>query len=213
MGAPQAAGRVDCHKVKCVALTFDDGPGPYTDALLHHLEVHRARATFFVVGRNVAANPAPVRKAYAAGHEIGSHTWSHPDLTKLTATRVRLELSRTDEAIKAAIGVAPKLVRPPYGAVNGTVRLQTTRPMVLWNVDTLDWRLRDSAKVVRKTLASVHPGSVILFHDIHPTTVRAMPRILKSLSKRGYHFVTVTRLFDGKPPGTVYGLAHAGHHL
>ncbi|MFI7613732.1 polysaccharide deacetylase family protein [Nonomuraea terrae] len=210
-GAPQAAERVDCRRVKCVALTFDDGPGPYTDALLHHLKAHRARATFFVVGRNVAANPAPVREAYAAGHEIGSHTWSHPDLTKITATRIRLELSRTDEVIKAAIGVTPKLVRPPYGAVNSAVRLQTTRPMVLWSVDTLDWRLRDSAKVARRTLASVRPGSVILFHDIHASTVRAMPRILKSLSKRGYRFVTVTRLFDGKPPGTVHGLALTDH--
>ena len=215
-GAAQASGKagaarpVDCRRVKCVALTFDDGPGAYTDTLLGHLARYRAKATFFVVGQNVAANPGIVRKAYAAGHEIGSHTWSHPDLTKLTAAGVRAQLARTDHVVKAATGVAPKLVRPPYGAVNATVRRLTGRPLVLWSVDTLDWLHRDSGKVVRKAVGSVRPGSVILFHDIHPTTVRAMPRILKILSKRGYRFVTVSRLFNGKPPKTVYSAARAG---
>ncbi|GAA3141462.1 hypothetical protein GCM10020001_075330 [Nonomuraea salmonea] len=195
---------VDCRRAKCVALTFDDGPGAYTDALLRHLAAYRAKATFFVVGQNVAANPGIVRRTYAAGHEIGSHTWSHPDLTKLPAAGVRAQLARTDRVVKAAIGVVPRLVRPPYGAVNAAVSRLTGRPMVLWSVDTLDWRHRDSAKVARKAVRSVRPGSVILFHDIHPSTVRAMPRILKALSKRGYRFVTVTRLFNGHPPRTVY---------
>ncbi|MEV4564390.1 polysaccharide deacetylase family protein [Nonomuraea sp. NPDC049419] len=195
---------VDCRRAKCVALTFDDGPGAYTDALLRHLAAYRAKATFFVVGQNVAANPGIVRRTYAAGHEIGSHTWSHPDLTKLPAAGVRAQLARTDRVVKAAIGVVPRLVRPPYGAVNAAVSRLTGRPMVLWSVDTLDWRHRDSAKVARKAVRSVRPGSVILFHDIHPSTVRAMPRILKALSKRGYRFVTVTRLFGGHPPNTVY---------
>ncbi|MEV4088920.1 polysaccharide deacetylase family protein [Nonomuraea fuscirosea] len=201
----EQARPVDCRRVKCVALTFDDGPGRYTDALLRHLAKHRARATFFVVGQNVAASPGIVRRTYAAGHEIGSHTWSHPDLTKLSAVRVRSQLARTDQAIKAVIGVRPKLVRPPYGAFNAAVRHQTRRPIVMWSLDTLDWRLRDSAKVARKALKSVRPGSVILFHDIHPSTVRAMPRILRSLSKRGYRFVTVSQLYGGRPPKLVYG--------
>ncbi|MEV0614137.1 polysaccharide deacetylase family protein [Nonomuraea sp. NPDC050404] len=196
---------VDCDRVKCVALTFDDGPGKHTDALLGHLAAYRARATFFVVGQNVAANPDIVRRAYEAGHEIGGHTWSHPNLTKLSAAEVRSQFDRADQAIKAAIGVAPKLVRPPYGAFNETVRMQTERPLVMWSVDTLDWRLRDSAKVTDKTLKSVRPGSVILFHDTHPTTVAAMPRVLKALSERGYRFVTVSQLYGGKPPRLVYG--------
>ncbi|MFC5823884.1 polysaccharide deacetylase family protein [Nonomuraea insulae] len=195
---------VDCHRAKCVALTFDDGPGPYTDALLHHLAVYRARATFFVVGQNVGAYPGVVRRAYAAGHEIGNHTWSHPNLTKLSAAGVRSQLARTDQAVKAATGVRPKLVRPPYGALNAAVRLRTARPMVLWSVDTLDWLHRDSDRVARKTLKSVRPGSIILFHDIHPSTVRAIPRVLKTLSRRGYTFVTVSRLFGGDPPHIVY---------
>jgi peptidoglycan/xylan/chitin deacetylase (PgdA/CDA1 family) len=183
-----------------VALTFDDGPGRYTDALLRSLAAYRARATFFVVGQNVAAYPGIVRRTYAAGHEIGSHTWSHPDLTKLPAASVRSQFARTDKAIKRAIGIRPELVRPPYGAFNATVRRQAKRPVVMWSVDTLDWRFRNSAKVARKAIKSVRPGSVILFHDIHPSTVRAIPRVLKSLSKRGYRFVTVSQLFGGKPP-------------
>ncbi|MEV0380399.1 polysaccharide deacetylase family protein [Nonomuraea sp. NPDC050643] len=204
MSSATAGKPVDCRRAKCVALTFDDGPGVYTDALLRHLAAYRARATFFVVGRNVAANPGILRRTYAAGHEIGSHTWSHPDLTRLSALGVRSELARADRAIRAAIGITPKLVRPPYGALNAAVRSQTARPMVLWSVDTLDWRFRNSARVIRKTTASVRPGSVILFHDIHPSTVAAMPALLKVLSKRGYTFVTVSQLYGGRPPRLVY---------
>ncbi|GAA2874372.1 polysaccharide deacetylase family protein [Nonomuraea rubra] len=203
VSTPSETG-VNCRRVKCVALTFDDGPGRYTDALLRSLAAYRARATFFVVGQNVAAYPGIVRRTHAAGHEIGSHTWSHPDLTKMPAASVRAQFARTDRAIKAAIGIRPKLVRPPYGAFNATVRLQARRPVIMWSVDTLDWRYRDSAKVARKAIRSVRPGSVILFHDIHPSTVRAIPKVLKSLSKRGYRFVTVSQLFGGKPPRVVY---------
>ncbi|MFI6734839.1 polysaccharide deacetylase family protein [Nonomuraea sp. NPDC050451] len=202
---PLPRPRVDCRRVKCVALTFDDGPGPYTDTLLAYLAAYHAHATFFVVGGNVVTYPRVLRRTVAAGHEIGNHTWSHPDLTRLPPARVRSQLGRTDQAIRAVTGVVPRLVRPPYGALNATVRRQTDRPMVLWSVDTLDWRFRSSATVARRALRSVRPGSVILFHDIHPTTVRAMPRVLRKLAKRGYRFVTVSELFGGHPPRLVFG--------
>ncbi|MEV4017456.1 polysaccharide deacetylase family protein [Nonomuraea angiospora] len=199
--------RVDCRHVKCVALTFDDGPGPYTDTLLAYLAAYHASATFFVVGSNVVRYPRVLRRTVAAGHEIGNHTWSHPDLTRLSPARVRSQLGRTDQAIRAVTGVVPRLVRPPYGALNATVRRQTGRPMVLWSVDTLDWRFRSSATVARRALRSVRPGSVILFHDIHPTTVRAIPRVLRKLAARGYRFVTVSQLFGGHPPRLVFNAA------
>ncbi|WP_189242402.1 polysaccharide deacetylase family protein [Planobispora rosea] len=202
-GEHTADTSVDCRKVKCVALTFDDGPGEYTDEVLSHLAAYRARATFFVVGQNVAANPGVVRRTAKAGHEIGNHSWSHRNLTTLSAAGLRADLNRTSQAIKAATGTAPKVMRPPYGAFNDTVRRNSPLPVVLWSVDTEDWRYRDSARVVRKA-KSVGPGGVILFHDIHPTTVKAIPQVLEALSARGYRFVTVSQLFGGKPPKVVY---------
>ncbi|WP_260477599.1 polysaccharide deacetylase family protein [Nonomuraea sp. WAC 01424] len=202
--AAEQAGKADCRRVKCVALTFDDGPGPYTKTLLRHLAKYGARATFFVVGQNVGAYPDVVRRTAEAGHEIGNHTWSHPDLTKLSRAAIKSQLTRTDEAVESAAGVTPGLVRPPYGALDRDVRRQSHRPLVLWSVDTLDWRHRDSARVARVSLKRVRPGSVVLFHDIHPTTVKALPRVLKGLSARGYRFVTVSELFGGRPPELVY---------
>ncbi|MGW0807327.1 polysaccharide deacetylase family protein [Nonomuraea sp. NPDC002799] len=210
LSAPEERSGVDCRRLKCVALTFDDGPGPHTDTLLRHLAARRARATFFVVGQNVTAHPGVLRRTVAAGHEIGNHTWSHPDLTRLSGAGVRSQLARTDRAVKAATGIVPSLIRPPYGALNTFVRARTSRPMVMWSVDTLDWRFHDSAKVARKVAKTVRPGSIILFHDIHPTTVRAIPRVLKTLSARGYTFVTVSRLFGGHPPRLAFSGAPPG---
>ncbi|WP_449066380.1 polysaccharide deacetylase family protein, partial [Planomonospora algeriensis] len=202
---PAAQASVDCRRVKCVALTFDDGPGRYTGTLLRHLAAYRARATFYVVGQNVAANPGVVRRAVEAGHEIGNHTWSHRDLTRLSPAAIRADLARTDRAVEKAADVTPKTVRPPYGAHNAAVRRQTTRPVVLWSVDTEDWRHRNGPAVARRAVKAAGPGAVILFHDIHPTTVKAIPRVLKDLSARGYRFVTVSELFGGKPPRLAYG--------
>jgi peptidoglycan/xylan/chitin deacetylase (PgdA/CDA1 family) len=199
-----AEGSVDCHQVKCVALTFDDGPGPYTGRLLKYLAAYHAHATFFVVGQNVAMSPGLVRAEVLAGHEVGNHSWSHRDLTRLSAAGVRADLARTDRAVIRASGVRPVLVRPPYGAVNGTVRRQSPHPLVLWDVDTLDWRYRNSRHVLRAALRDVRPGSIILFHDIHLTTVRAIPSVLKGMTKRGYHFVTVSQLYGGRVPATAF---------
>ncbi|MEU8107141.1 polysaccharide deacetylase family protein [Nonomuraea muscovyensis] len=199
-----AHGAPDCRRVKCVALTFDDGPGPYTATLLRHLAARKARATFFVVGQNVVAHPDLVRRAAAAGHEIGGHTWSHRDLTTLRAASIRSDLARTAKAIKAVTGVAPTLMRPPYGAQNARVRKHAKQPMIMWSVDTLDWRYRNSARVARVAVKQARPGGIILFHDIHPTTVKAIPRVLKKLSARGYHFVTVSELLGTAPGGLVY---------
>ncbi|MFI7439355.1 polysaccharide deacetylase family protein [Nonomuraea indica] len=194
----------DCRRVKCVALTFDDGPGPYTATLLRHLAARKARATFFVVGQNVVAHPDLVRRAAAAGHEIGGHSWSHRDLTTLRAASIRADLARTAKAVKAATGVAPTIMRPPYGAQNAYVRKHAKQPMIMWSVDTLDWRYRSSARVARVAVKNARPGGIILFHDIHPTTVKAIPRVLKKLSARGYHFVTVSELLGTAPGKLVY---------
>ncbi|MFI7704205.1 polysaccharide deacetylase family protein [Nonomuraea sp. NPDC049480] len=194
---PASEESSDCRRVKCVALTFDDGPGPSTEVLLAHLARYHARATFFVVGQNAVMSPDVVRQTAEAGHEIGNHSWSHRDLTRLTADQVHDDLRRTDEAIRKASGVTPTIVRPPYGAVNAVVRARTPHPLVMWSVDTLDWKYRDAARVTRAALSAAKPGAIILFHDIHPTTVAAIPRVLRTLSARGYHFVTVTQALGG----------------
>ncbi|CBG75788.1 putative secreted polysaccharide deacetylase [Streptomyces scabiei 87.22] len=185
----------DCRKVKCIALTFDDGPAaPETANLLTHLARYRARVTFFTVGQNVAAHPDLVRAEARAGHEIGNHSWNHPDLTRLSPRQVASQLHRTSAAIKAATGRAPTLVRPPYGAINHTVKSVTTLSPVLWDVDTEDWKYRDPARVARTVIDKAQPNDVVLLHDIHPTSVAAVPEILRTLSARGYHFVTVSHL-------------------
>ncbi|MDX2543555.1 polysaccharide deacetylase family protein [Streptomyces sp. WI04-05B] len=185
----------DCGKVVCVALTFDDGPAaPETATLLTYLAQYRARATFFTVGQNVAAHPDLVRAESRAGHEVGNHSWSHPDLTKLTSGQVAHQLNRTSAAIKAATGKEPVLFRPPYGAVNSTVRGATTLSPVLWTLDTEDWKYPDAAKVAQSVIGKVKRNDVVLMHDIHPTSVAAVPQILRTLTADGYHFVTVSHL-------------------
>lgn len=185
----------DCKRVRCVALTFDDGPAvPETATLLTHLARYRARATFFTVGQNVAAHPDLVRAAARAGNEIGNHSWNHPDLTTLSRGQVVSQLNRTSAAIKAATGKAPTLFRPPYGAVNPRVRAATRLSPVLWDLDTEDWKYRDADKVARTVIDKVRRNDVVLLHDIHPTSVAAVPQILRTLTARGYHFVTVSHL-------------------
>lgn len=185
----------DCAKVKCIALTFDDGPAvTYTATLLKYLARYKARVTFFTVGQNVAAHPELVRAEAKAGHEVGNHSWSHPDLTRLTTAQVRQQLERTSAAIKAATGKTPTLFRPPYGAVDAQVEAATTMSPVLWTVDTEDWKYRDAAKVAQTVITKATRNDVVLLHDIHPTSVAAVPEILRTLTARGYHFVTVSHL-------------------
>ncbi|MFF6781213.1 polysaccharide deacetylase family protein [Streptomyces sp. NPDC012510] len=190
--APQA---VDCRKVKCVALTFDDGPVADTQRLLRVLNDRKVRSTFYVVGQNVQKKPSIVRDAALAGHQIGNHSWDHADLTKLSAAKVKSQLSRTDTAVKQATGKKPTTFRAPYGAHNATVRSAAGRPLVHWSVDTLDWKYRDPARIIKTVNQTTKPGDIILLHDIHRTTVDAVPGIIKALKARGFHFVTVDQLF------------------
>ncbi|HEY6795509.1 MAG TPA: polysaccharide deacetylase family protein [Kineosporiaceae bacterium] len=197
---------VDCHAVKCIALTFDDGPGPYTARLLADLKQFGAHATFFVIGQHVVASPRLVRAELADGHEVGNHSWSHPELTRLASTQVDRQLQLTDTALQRATGQTPTLVRPPYGSVNAAVKQQIARPVILWNRDTLDWKVRNAQHVTDAVLGSARPGDIVLMHDIHPTTVAAVPGILQALTDQGYHFVTVSQLLQGirLNPGQTY---------
>ncbi|GED09064.1 polysaccharide deacetylase family protein [Cellulosimicrobium cellulans] len=188
---------VDCTVDRCVALTFDDGPGADTERLLRTLAEKHVTATFFLVGTNVEKRPDVVRDTAAAGHLLANHTWDHPQLTTLDDDEVRTELERTQEAITTASGETPTFLRPPYGDVDDRVRSVATRTglqVILWNLDTLDWKTKDAAETRRRTVEGARPGSVVLMHDIHATTVDAVPGIIDDLRAQGYVLVTVDLL-------------------
>ena len=192
---------------KVIALTFDDGPGPHTAHLLDILDQYGAKATFFLIGSKVSGQASIVRSIQARGHQLGNHSWSHPELPKLPVDQIASEIDRTNDAIKQATGVTPAILRPPYGAVNGVVLEQLRlRGMssILWSVDTRDWADRNSDIVCSRAVAGARPGAIILMHDIHQTSVGAVPCILSALKQQGYSFVTVQGLLGNMAPGAGY---------
>ncbi|WP_369000323.1 polysaccharide deacetylase family protein [Candidatus Nanosynbacter sp. TM7-074] len=195
--APTAPAPAPTTGNKVISLTFDDGPGPYTAHLLDILDQYGAKATFFLIGSKVSGQASVVRSIHARGHQLGNHSWSHPELPKLSVDQIAGEIDRTNEAIRQATGVKPSILRPPYGAVNGVVLEQLrARGMssILWSVDTRDWADRNSQIVCSRAVAGARPGAVILMHDIHQTSVNAVPCILSALKQQGYSFVTIQRL-------------------
>nr|BFE29164.1 hypothetical protein GCM10010200_014150 [Actinomadura rugatobispora] len=194
--------------MKCVALTFDDGPMGVTAQLLDILAARKVKATFFLVGQNVEEFPHLVRREAAEGHELANHSYSHADLGRSSNSKVTAELVRTQLAIKKATGVTPTLMRPPYGSTDKQVARITKKlglAQVLWTVDPLDWQVRNSKRVERKVIGGTRNGTIVLMHDIHPTTVAAVPLIINRLAAKGYVFVTISQLY-GKPltPGKEY---------
>jgi len=178
-----------------IAITYDDGPGKYTDQILDVLEKYDAKATFFVVGRNVVSNPATVKRAYDMGCEIGNHSYKHDYLTKMSASKLRTDLQNTDNAIRNATGEAPKLLRPPYGSYKtSTVRSNVGKPIIMWSVDTRDWETRSASKTLASVKRNAKDGAIILMHDIHKSTANAAESIVKYLTQQGYQLVTVSEL-------------------
>ncbi|WP_242677009.1 polysaccharide deacetylase family protein [Streptomonospora litoralis] len=206
---PPAAGEVDCDdpSSKCIALTFDDGPGARTPRLLNALEKHDAKATFFVTGGPVRQHPDTVRRTYAEGHELANHTVHHPDLTSIAKSGVTDELTTVNKLVRRETGYTMDLMRPPYGATDGAVAdvaEKMGQAQILWNVDTYDWRDRDAGIVSDRAVQRAQPGSIVLMHDIHSTTVKAVPEILERLDDKGYTMVTVSQLLGETEPGKKY---------
>jgi peptidoglycan-N-acetylglucosamine deacetylase len=188
-----------------IAITFDDGPsGQLTPRLLDMLKERGIKATFFVVGQNAAEYPDILRRMAFEGHEIANHSWSHPALTKLGAEGLRKQIENTNDAIAKVTGKRPVLMRPPYGATSSMLNKRLTEEyglkVILWSVDPLDWRYRNSNRVYNSIVQNTHPGSIILTHDIHATTVAAMPETLDALLAKGYKFVTVSELIAREIP-------------
>jgi peptidoglycan-N-acetylglucosamine deacetylase len=191
-----------------IAMTFDDGPSAEnTPRLLEILKQRNIKATFFLIGQNAAANPDIVRRILAEGHEVGNHSWTHPQLSKLSDDRVTAEITKTQDAIKDASGYTPTLLRPPYGAITPRQREwianQFGLNIILWSVDPFDWKRPGASVITQRILSQVRPGAIILSHDIHKQTVDAMPATLDALIAKGYKFATVSQLIamnKPKPP-------------
>ena len=188
-----------------IALTLDDGPqAKLTPRLLDLLAARHIKVTFFVIGENVTEHPEIVARAAHEGHEIGNHSWSHPNFAKMSDDAVRRQLQRTDDAIKTATGARPTLLRPPYGSLSARqkrwIHDEFGYRIVLWDVDPLDWKRPGPAVVRNRIVKQTRAGSIVLAHDIHPGTIEAMPAILDDLETKGFKFVTVSELIQMRRP-------------
>ncbi|MBN9612286.1 MAG: polysaccharide deacetylase family protein, partial [Actinobacteria bacterium] len=197
---PEWSVKLDCRLLPCVALTYDDGPGQYTTQLGSTLRKQQARVTFFMIGSNIPGREAIVRRVVAGGHEIGSHTMHHPDLTRLSLRAAKAEVLDAAALIRKASGQPVTLFRPPYGAINERIIRKVGLPAIVWNVDTNDWRLPGRAALVQRSVPVVQVGGIILFHDIHPDSVAVAGKVVTGLRDRGFELVTVSQLFGGKVP-------------
>jgi peptidoglycan/xylan/chitin deacetylase (PgdA/CDA1 family) len=189
-----------------VALTFDDGPdAKYTHQVLDVLKKYGISGTFFLVGNKVEDHPDVVQRIFMEGHTIGSHSWSHPDLSKLDEGQVYTEVINTERAIENIIGKKPALIRPPYGAMSkGAIEqlIKLNYKIINWNVDSVDWRDRNVDQILINTLPDVRNGSILLFHTAGgegqslASTPEALAEIIYTLAVQGYEFVSVDELLS-----------------
>lgn len=178
-----------------VALTFDDGPGgESTIRILDALKKYNAHATFFVVGSNIDKYADIIKREAAEGSEVGNHTNSHAQLTKLDTNGILSEVNGVKEKVMQLTGQKVVPIRPPYGAVDDNVMAAITDPVILWSIDTLDWKTRDAQSTIQNIQSSVYDGAIILMHDIYSTTADAAVNIIDWLHSQGYQMVTVSEL-------------------
>ncbi|MBQ4650274.1 MAG: polysaccharide deacetylase family protein [Firmicutes bacterium] len=194
-----------------VAITFDDGPGAYTERLLDIFEEHGGKGTFFLVGNQVSKRTETVQRIVADGHEVAGHSWNHRQLTKLTDEELEDQFMKPRAAIYKATGVDPVIMRPPYGSYNDDVKAVAKElgiSAINWNVDTLDWKNKNVDAVYKACMDGLKDGNIILCHDIHKTTVDAMEKVIPAILEEGYQLVTVSQLLTaeggGLEPGKLY---------
>lgn len=194
---------------KLVAITFDDGPSQYTSQLLDGLAARGAKATFFMLGQMAESRKSIVKRAWEEGHQVCSHSYDHPNLNTLSADAIRSQFSRTDAILDSALGFdATFMIRPPYGNANKTVLSIGGVPFFYWSVDTEDWKSRNADSVYNEILRSTRDGSIVLMHDIYPTTITAALRAIDTLKSQGYQFVTVAELYYRRGVTLQNGVMH-----
>ena len=201
---------IDINK-KMIALTFDDGPNYNTSKILEILNKYNVRATFFVLGSKINHNEKIIKTMDEYGMEIGNHTYSHKLMTSMSNLDIIKEVEDTSDLIYNIIGKHPNLVRPSYGSFNKKIKESINMPIIIWNIDTLDWKSHNSKKIVSRVMNKVSDGDIILMHDIYSATVRAVDILVPKLISEGYQLVSVSELFYYKninlENGRVYGKA------
>ena len=209
----QAAGRYIDPNKPMVALTFDDGPQPSVgNRIMDCLAQYGGKATFFMVGDRVASHKEEVQRMVAEGHEVANHTMNHKYLQKLGAAEIQAQVTRGNDAIEAACGVRPKLLRLPGGNHNATVRANTHMPMIQWNIDTLDWKTKNADKTVAAVLDHVKDGDIILMHELYSQSGDAALRIIPELHNRGFQMVTVSEMAAAKGVTLEAGKLYSSFH-
>lgn len=177
-----------------IALTFDDGPSKYTKDIVELLKNYDCNATFFVLGNKVSVYKDTLKNSITLGNEIGNHTYNHKWLSRLGIDDIKQQIDKTQNIIKEELNYTPVLLRPTYGSLNKKIRNNTDLEIVLWNVDTLDWKIKSSKKIAERALTKIKNGSIILMHDTHERTYEALKIMIPKLLEDGYQFVTVSEL-------------------
>jgi peptidoglycan/xylan/chitin deacetylase (PgdA/CDA1 family) len=207
-GSPAPMPSPDCSVLKCIALTYDDGPDPTTTPqLLDVLGRENVTATMFLIGKNAQAHPELVIRERDLGLQIGNHTMTHPTLSKQPAEVVTDELTQTQTVLSTITGVTPTVMRPPYAARNATtdeISGQLGLAVVTWDSSPVDWENKDASTIHALTVQGASPGAIILMHDTHQWTVDAAAPIIADLKAQGYTFVTVSQLLGATTPGQLY---------
>ncbi len=182
-----------------IALTFDDGPNTATTgAILDTLEAYNARATFFVVSSRMPYHSEAAKRTLSIGCEIGSHSYSHKWLSKLSTKQIRKEFSKSKKMIKKHTGNKFNLVRTPYGETDKRILNKLDYPVILWSVDSLDWKAKNSKVIVKRVMKNVKDGDIILMHDLYTHTADAVKEIVPALISQGYQLVTVSEMMEAK---------------
>lgn len=196
-----------------LALTFDDGPGEGTIRILEELEKYGAHATFFMLGNKVPRYPEVIKKMKDIGCELGNHSMTHANLSKLGAGAIQNEIGGTNAELQAIVGVGATVVRPPYGATNDTVRANIGAPSIMWSIDTLDWKTRNTQATIDNVINTAKDGDIILMHDIHAPTVDAAIALIPKLINNGYQLVTVSELANARGIQMENGVSYSSFHL
>ena len=179
---------------KLVAITFDDGPGPYTNRLVDILNDNKAHATFFMIGKNLEKYPNTILNVYNNGNEIGYHSYAHTNFKRQDLATIKNEFAISNETLKSITGKTFTLVRPPYGDITTEIKNALDASFIFWNVDTEDWRHKEIDYLLDYTLDTINAGDIVLFHDIHESSIDAIEKILPYLYVEGYQVVTVSEL-------------------